>query len=458
MTAAVLLLMHQGNSFSEEIAEFLRPRGMALLAVTSRPEKAATFEKQKPHLADWIAIGSDRVAESDVAAAIDTFSGRGYSIVAAIATFEGYRLLMAEANRALGARDSAVEALRRCLHKYGLRQFLFEQGLSRVRCLPVIGDTPPALDPSVTWFVKPVRGAASFASFILKSPDDFRDLPRIQEQMRGDHRMSAIFMDQYDFLVEEYVEGPEFSFEVVALGEPHHICVHEKARVEWHARTTLEAMSVTPPTSLDRDTVVAGARFVSRCLTALGLDAGAFHVEAKHWTRRKRWEIIEINPRMGGSLINASVKTVTDSSILELWLDSLLVKGDGEKRLAERLRQVSQLAALERGTVAKAAVFLSKYGEKGKTVESIRFAPEGRAPQILKIHVEKGTVLENSDRAICLLDALWPVEYASLPSEVDLLDRLANDGFRVEYRAAADPAPATRLGAADDVDAVALPA
>jgi biotin carboxylase len=293
----------------------------------------------------------------------------------------------------------------------------------------------PEIDPTVMWFVKPVRGAASFASFILDGPEDLRDLPMLQAQMRSDPKMSAIFMDQYDFLVEEYIEGPEFSFEAVVLGETYQVCVHEKAKMERQKRAMLEAMSISPPISIAADVVLAGARFVSACLAALGLDAGAFHVEAKYWTTRQRWEIIEINPRMGGSLINASVKAVTGSSMLELWLESLLAKSEAEaSSLRQRLKEVSQLETLRQGRISKATVFLSKYGTKGRTIESIEFSPPERPPAILKMHAERGTELENSDRALCLMDALWQVDYMNLGKEVEFLDRLANEHFRVAYQ------------------------
>jgi hypothetical protein len=244
-------------------------------------------------------------------------------------------------------------------------------------------------------------------------------------------------MDRYDFLVEEYIDGPEFSFETVMTdGTAYHIGVHEKARVERQDRTTLEGMSISPPVCIDAGTVLDGARFVSECLSAIGLAAGAFHIEAKYWTDRNRWEIVEINPRMGGSLINASVQAVTGCSMLELWLDTLLLDDEASRdRLRQRLLDVSQVEALREGRARKATVFLSKYGEKGRTVEAIEFAPpDGMKPEILNIHVERGTELEHSDRAICLMDALWQVDGADLRNEVERLDRLAGEHFRVEYR------------------------
>ena len=438
---AVLLLMHQGNSFTQEAGEILARRGIALLALSSRPAKEDVFEKSKAYLADWIVTEHPRLSRADVADAVGIFRDRGtrdhgYDIQAAIATFEGYRLLMAELNRELGAQDSSPESLRLALDKHRLRQFLFDCGLSAVRCHLLSDGQVPELDPAVTWFVKPVRGASSFATFILRNIADLKDLPSIREQMRSDRKMSAIFMDRYDFLVEEYVEGPEFSFEtVVTDGIAYHIGVHEKARVERQERTTLEGMSISPPVCIDPAIVLEGAQFVSECLSAIGLRAGAFHVEAKYWTDRKRWEVIEVNPRMGGSLINASVQAVTGSSMLELWLDTLLADDAGRGRLRNRLREVSQIEALREGRNRKATVFLSKYGEKGRTVEAIEFMPpDGMKPEILNIHVEQGTELENSDRAICLMDALWQVDCADLRNEVERLDRLADEHFRVQYR------------------------
>ncbi len=292
----------------------------------------------------------------------------------------------------------------------------------------------PVLDSTKTWFVKPVRGAGSFGCFVLHDPSELRELPGLQAQMRGDGKMSAIFMDRYDFLVEEFIDGPEFSFEVIGAAGACHICVHEKARMESRGRTTLELLSVSPPVSIGAAAVLEGADFVTRCLDAADLHAGAFHVEAKYWTAKRRWEIIEINPRMGGSLINASVQTVTGCSVLALWVESLLARDDEEiEAIRERLRAVSQLTALREGRVTVASIFLTRYGEKGRTVAALDLDLDARKPDVLKIHVEPGTRLADADREIALVDALWRVDPARLVEEIDSLDRFAAEHVRVTY-------------------------
>lgn len=437
MKRAVLLLMHQGKSFTAEANEAAAKLGLSLVALSSRPEKPGVLEASRRNLADCLVTDEPDLNADDIKNAVQNFAQRGYAIEAVIATFEGYRLWMAALNEELRARDSSVEALRLCLNKLDLRQFLFERGLSHVRSQALTSQTLPHLDPSVKWFVKPMRGASSFAAFILDDFGVLADLPKIQEEMRKDHRMRAIFMNQYGFLVEEYIEGPEFSFETIILDDTWHMCLQEKARVERLERTTLEAMSVSPPYSVSREVLLQGADFVSRCFAELkgfGLTAGAFHVEAKYWAVRDRWEIIEINPRLGGSLINASVEALTGESILHLWMESLVLADSQLDVFRTRLKQASQLEALRSGRASKATVFLSKYGKRGEIIDSIHFEPVVRKPQILKVHVTPGTKLDDSDRAICLMDALWEVDTEDLAAEIDLLDRQATEHFHVQYR------------------------
>jgi biotin carboxylase len=435
---AIVLLLHQGKSFTKEAAAAASKLGYSLVGLSSQPEKPEVLEDSRRYLDDCLVTQDPVLGAADIVDLESRFGERGYNIRAAIATFEAYRLLMAEINHRLGVRDSSEEALRLCLNKYELRQFLAKRDLSAVQSYRLTPDLAVQLDPSATWFVKPVRGAASFAAFILQDPASLRDLdlPGLQEQMRQDHRMAAIFMNDFDFLVEEYVEGPEFSFETIVLEDAWHLCIHEKARVERLDRTTLEGMSVSPPSSVDRDIILRGADFVTRCLAELrevGLTAGAFHIEAKYWTARDLWEIIEINARMGGSLINDSVEILTGESMLELWMTALTLTPADQAAFCARLEQASQLRLLRDGSPSRATVFLSKYGRKGSVIESIDFTPT-RPPQIVKVHVAAGTVLDDSDRAICLLEALWAVGPQQLADEIDFLDRHATEHFHVAYR------------------------
>ena len=76
MTEAVLLMMHQGNSFTQEVSEILKKKGLALLALSSRPPKPETFEKQQEFLADWIVVDRPQLELDDAVGAVATFAER----------------------------------------------------------------------------------------------------------------------------------------------------------------------------------------------------------------------------------------------------------------------------------------------------------------------------------------------------------------------------------------------
>ena len=114
-----------------------------------------TFEKNQNFLADWIVTDDEQLVEEDVEAGLEAFRTRGYDVLAGLATFEGYRLLMADVNVELGARDSDSAALRLCLNKFQMRSTLQEAGLSEVCAYQLGADRHPLCDPGKKWFVKP---------------------------------------------------------------------------------------------------------------------------------------------------------------------------------------------------------------------------------------------------------------------------------------------------------------
>lgn len=68
-------------------------------------------------------------------------------------------------------------------------------------------------------------------------------------------------------------------------------------------------------------------------------------------------------------------------------------------------------------------------------MNSIDYDPHGNAPDLLEFHVKPGTRLEDSDRAICVMDALWQVDRSSLPAAIESIDRQSDENFRITYLA-----------------------
>ena len=185
------------------------------------------------------------------------------------------------------------------------------------------------------------------------------------------------------------------------------------------------------------------AAFIADCFAAVGLTTGAFHVEVKYWESRKRWEIIEINPRMGGSLICASVAAITGASVFDLWIRSMLADAADLPALHEHLRQCSQIAPTGRNGRMNgdraATLFISKYVEKGRVIDSIAFTPDDRPPAVFKLHEKAGSTLADSNRALCLMDAMWEVDGSQLSDEIAKISSFVESNFHIQYRYSQQP-------------------
>ncbi len=134
---------------------------------------------------------------------------------------------------------------------------------------------------------------------------------------------ASAFNDGLQFMAEDYIAGQEFSFETLLVdGQAHVVAVHEKYEVTETADTVLEDSCTTPPASLDQAQIAAGLHWLKNVLGCMDLKWGCYHVEARF--TGQHWDLIEINPRVGGSLISHSVEAVTAGhSMLSLWLDLL---------------------------------------------------------------------------------------------------------------------------------------
>jgi biotin carboxylase len=101
------------------------------------------------------------------------------------------------------------------------------------------------------------------------------------------------------FLLEEFLEGPEFSIEgYVDRGEPHVVAVTEKRLGEAPCFVEMGHVVEAALSTEEREAVVSYVALVAR---AIGLHIGAFHAEARLTTRGP--VLIEINCRLGGDRI-----------------------------------------------------------------------------------------------------------------------------------------------------------
>jgi biotin carboxylase len=447
-TPALLLFAHQARSYASMIREYVDRIGITLVILSSKPRDPRDLEQiAAVGAARLWQVDDEYLNESHLVTVLAQARAEGFGIVAALATFEGYRLLMAHANGLLGAVDADPSALRICMDKLLCRARLSEAGLSRARATVLDAATLPAMQASGRpMFVKPRRGAGSFACFRLDETVTPARLQALREQMQSDKAFRAIFAGQFDFIAEDYVRGDEYSFEVLATGgESHVIGVHAKY-LDDSSGTTLEMGNSLPAPRLTDAQQLAGERFIDRCLTALQLRDGCYHIETRYDPAAGHWDIIEINARMGGALINQSVGVFTNGlSMLELWVKTLCVDRDRVPTWRARLAALRESARRRDGTLEYGTVFFSRYGERNRTLEVLSIDRLTPQPDVVELPVRPQTRLPDSERGIFILNALWKVPVPEIAEQLHVLSAMLDEQLVIRYSDAAATADDTTI-------------
>ena len=435
-TPALLLLAHQARSYASMIKPYLDRLGLVLAILSSRPRDRRDLEQiAAVGGATLWQVDDDYLDDTHVTAILARARDEGLNIVAVLATFEGYRLLMAETNARLGALDARPEAVRNAMDKLRCRAALHDAGLSPASASVLDASSlEPLRTSGRRLFVKPRRCAGSFACFRLDDTVTVQRLARLREQMQSDQAFRAIFAGQYDFIAEDYLTGDEYSFEVIAAaGHSYVVGVHAKY-VDETTGTTLEMGNSLPAPRLSDTQQLAGERFIDACLATLRLSEGCYHIETRYDAASDHWDIIEINTRMGGALINQSVGVFTNGiSMLELWVRTLCCPR------ADRDAWRTQLAALREstrrasGALTQGAVFLSRYGERNRTLEALTIDALVPPPDVADLPVRPNTKLPDSERGIFILNALWKVPISRIEERLSALSAMLDEKLVVRY-------------------------
>ena len=432
----VLILSHQGFSFLEDLASLIRSAGCNVYILSSQvsaqnPARVAAVEA----LGDWTRFeATPSLVWQNVADALGTLTEQGRMVMATISVWDGYRSLMARGNQLLKVADLNAETVDLINDKLRMRQRLFPLGLTggKVEVL-----TPEVLAKRQAGtrrsFVKPRRGLASFGAFELTSDLTWAEVEGLAKSISDDPEYRSVLGDTPSFIVEDYVEGIELSFEViVAAGRAYVTAIHEKVGLEAHGRTTLETACVAPPPSLDPDALRAGVAYVGNVLAALGANAGCFHIEVRWDSEHSQFDVIEVNPRVGGAFINHSMKAMTGGTcLLELWLATLLVRNESDAARVQSLLVRTEMQGLSRPWVT--TVFRVFYGEGGRQVASLCCRNIGAEPTATRLIAKAGDHLPHSEREIFLGQMLWTFGDAAHSATIAAFVERSRDALEVIY-------------------------
>ena len=121
------------------------------------------------------------------------------------------------------------------------------------------------------------------------------------------HSVEASF--EKKAIVEEYIEGNEYSFEAISQNGVHHALSITK-KFTTGSPHFIETGHLEP-SDLDAETIQNAKALVFRALDALHITTGASHAEFKVLPGTKEIRLIEIGARMGGDCIGSDLVGLT---------------------------------------------------------------------------------------------------------------------------------------------------
>jgi biotin carboxylase len=226
-------------------------------------------------------------------------------LAAAVSLFELGLLPAARVNEALGLGGESVTTVELLLDKWRMRRHLAAKGVSPVAS--AVGRSAQDLRAfaeahGLPIIVKPIRESGSLGVFRIR---DRADMDAVARRFRSldDRQWTAKDLasaDSFDeFLIEEYLDGPEISVETLSF-DGRHVVVGVTDK-EIGGPGFIE-IGHSQPSGCPAETLREATRLVTEVLDAVGLRNGPAHTEVKLTPRGPR--IIESHNRVGGGRIN----------------------------------------------------------------------------------------------------------------------------------------------------------
>ncbi|MFF2079259.1 pyridoxal-phosphate dependent enzyme [Kitasatospora sp. NPDC058162] len=334
----------------------------------------------------------------------------GDRAVAGVTTTSEYYLVQSAAlAEALGVAANPAAALAACRDKSATRRTLLEHGVRQPRFAEVrdpdgVGAAVAAV--GLPCVVKPVDESGShevlWCADVATVTEQVRKLLAVTRNVRGQASARTV-------LVEEFLDGPEFSAEMFrADGRTH--CVGVTQRTVSELPYFVETGHLFPAV-LPEETAAAMADTARRALAAVGLERGPAHVELRLTADGPA--VIEINARLAGGMIPELIRPATGIDLLDQQIRAaaglplnltpersrsagirfLIAAEEGRLTAVEGVERAAAVAGVERVTVTAAA---------GRAVRPVREAYD-RLGHVIAVGDGPEQVVEALDAAIAEL-------------------------------------------------------
>jgi biotin carboxylase len=205
-------------------------------------------------------------------------------------------------NDMFGLGGTGYEVTRRIRDKWAMRRHLAGLDPAAVGAAPLRRREDMAAFGArygYPFIVKPIDATASIGVFRVDGPADVERVWAEVERLRGTRtdRVSTLFVLQ-DFLMEEYIDGPEYSVESFSFAGRHVVVtITEKFTDPGHFAELGHAV----PARVGEDVWEQVRTSVCRFLDLMGFEDGVCHTEVRVSARGPK--IIEGHNRPGGDAI-----------------------------------------------------------------------------------------------------------------------------------------------------------
>jgi biotin carboxylase len=269
-------------------------------------------ERLPPWIQQYALHGAETdLADASTAVEVATALGRRCTVDGVFTCDEAYVEMTAAVARRLGLPGLTVDAAVLCRDKHAMRRRLAEAGIPSARSV-MVGTLPAALraaeDVGYPVVLKPRNLGGSIG--VVKARDA-ADVTRLFDVSTG-ATMSRV-RSLAGLLVEEYLDGPEFSVESVVADGVTSVCgITEKVLgfAPYFEEVGHFARPVDPSSALDRRLVALAADVHD----AIGITTGATHCEVRLTGDGPR--VVEIAGRVAGDRIPLVTKLASGIDLL----------------------------------------------------------------------------------------------------------------------------------------------
>jgi cysteine synthase A len=280
--------------------------GMAPVLLSNRPSRYSGIGE-----ADCQIIRCDTNDGVALAAALRAHLDRD-ELAGVTTTSEFYLEATASLAESLGLPGNPPAAARACRRKSTTRRLLADAGLPQPVSLPVrqVADVPDAVAATgLPCVVKPASDSGSTGVLLCTSVQQAEEHAAKLLAITHNVRDQAVLPE---VLVEEFVEGPEFSVETIFVEGALHLVGITRKSVS--SPPSFVELRHAFPAPLDEAASDAIERVVRAAIEAVGLRHGTCHTELRLTTAGPT--IIEINARLAGGMIPELIRLAGGPDLL----------------------------------------------------------------------------------------------------------------------------------------------